>query len=811
MDRLQPHVFAEIAQSLIPLANSPRWLKALWVEKELEARDIWNMGVTELIRPFLSPDDPWNSELQLDDLTPEQAELASLIHLLAISKRLNSSPVRRLPKVEPVTSPVTAQELATQIEIDVVLWSEARRPENDVRSEFTLSSDMEQPAQTRKRVDLPTEAKDETHEADVTDADLASSDDPTVQTENGLAPVVMWSESRRPESEIQDEFEYSMNHSEPVQVPEVALLQAEAEEDEPGEANDLPEFDLASWSTPWTERDDLRDWPEIDAAVTSFEEAFPIVEESLPVAQSPDAPPKTDNDVESDTDQLGTVSWFDVPSFEKPLEDSRPDGVELPLMVEVDLRPEAEPEEIDTPATADATEATPQLDASTGDRKSEQQDTVVSAVVAEDSSKIEAQTLEEEAPAQPVVNAATPDTSAEKDAELAETSKVVSPVQKTPRKAKSSKNRTARVKASKGSATSKTTRKPRKLKPVVAEQVVAKVEVESDQQIPAASADVATPKKDQVTASGSESTAPTSDVQRETVKPAKAHKKRTVRQQKRTANGKSKRASVPIVELKPAQAVEPVSEKVAGPESEPTPVKLSSESVASAKKTRKPARQQAQKTRSTKARTARVTAKTKKSETTQLAPLKLVKPAASKAVTSTTRKSRKSTSPAKASEANSPAVKLDVPQAQVIPFTESVAEQDVTSTAKHKTSQRKKTSKQNRLQSVAKPRKATSSRPKSQEHQQSELAETPPADMSDAAGVADLYGLHIDNENESDRGKLLFFDSVIKTHDGDWDSSDEQLESALESLDDSVQSRIWKQAIEQSLKIRRKLDRPDAA
>ncbi len=89
----------------------------------------------------------------------------------------------------------------------------------------------------------------------------------------------------------------------------------------------------------------------------------------------------------------------------------------------------------------------------------------------------------------------------------------------------------------------------------------------------------------------------------------------------------------------------------------------------------------------------------------------------------------------------------------------------------------------------------------------------PEPDMAlaaDAAGIADLYGLHITSASDTDRGKLLFFDSVFKSQEGDWEASDEQLQAALDSLGDSPQARIWRQAIEQSMKIHRKLDKPAA-
>lgn len=99
------------------------------------------------------------------------------------------------------------------------------------------------------------------------------------------------------------------------------------------------------------------------------------------------------------------------------------------------------------------------------------------------------------------------------------------------------------------------------------------------------------------------------------------------------------------------------------------------------------------------------------------------------------------------------------------------------------------------------------------EVQQAAPEPTPTLDTnqaSDAASVADLYGLHIESVGDSDRGKLLFFDSVARAKEGDWQGSDDRLKAALDSLEDDPQTLIWKQAIEQSLKINRKLDRPAA-
>ena len=38
---------------MVPLANAPTWVKALWVEKELQARGLWQDDVFDLVRPFL--------------------------------------------------------------------------------------------------------------------------------------------------------------------------------------------------------------------------------------------------------------------------------------------------------------------------------------------------------------------------------------------------------------------------------------------------------------------------------------------------------------------------------------------------------------------------------------------------------------------------------------------------------------------------------------------------------------------------------------------------------------------------------------
>ncbi len=38
---------------MVPLANAPTWVKALWVEKELQERGLWQDDVFELVRPFL--------------------------------------------------------------------------------------------------------------------------------------------------------------------------------------------------------------------------------------------------------------------------------------------------------------------------------------------------------------------------------------------------------------------------------------------------------------------------------------------------------------------------------------------------------------------------------------------------------------------------------------------------------------------------------------------------------------------------------------------------------------------------------------
>ena len=49
MNRLHPQIFTEIALSLVPLANAPTWVKALWVEKELEERGLWQDDVFDLV------------------------------------------------------------------------------------------------------------------------------------------------------------------------------------------------------------------------------------------------------------------------------------------------------------------------------------------------------------------------------------------------------------------------------------------------------------------------------------------------------------------------------------------------------------------------------------------------------------------------------------------------------------------------------------------------------------------------------------------------------------------------------------------
>ncbi len=78
MRRLSTQVFTEIALSLVPLINAPSWVKALWVEKELEARGLWRDDVFELVRPFLlTPKQKTTSEPKLrsakriDDLDVE--------------------------------------------------------------------------------------------------------------------------------------------------------------------------------------------------------------------------------------------------------------------------------------------------------------------------------------------------------------------------------------------------------------------------------------------------------------------------------------------------------------------------------------------------------------------------------------------------------------------------------------------------------------------------------------------------------------------------------------------------------------------
>ena len=82
--------------------------------------------------------------------------------------------------------------------------------------------------------------------------------------------------------------------------------------------------------------------------------------------------------------------------------------------------------------------------------------------------------------------------------------------------------------------------------------------------------------------------------------------------------------------------------------------------------------------------------------------------------------------------------------------------------------------------------------------------------LADAAAIADLYGLHIDTASASDRARLLFFASSLKTSDGDWIGSETQLKTALKAAERSKHPELWKQVIEQSMKIHRKLGRPAA-
>lgn len=60
MRRLDARTFTEIALSLMPLSNAPTWVKALWIEQELEERGLWRDDVFELIRPFLVANRPKN-------------------------------------------------------------------------------------------------------------------------------------------------------------------------------------------------------------------------------------------------------------------------------------------------------------------------------------------------------------------------------------------------------------------------------------------------------------------------------------------------------------------------------------------------------------------------------------------------------------------------------------------------------------------------------------------------------------------------------------------------------------------------------
>lgn len=82
--------------------------------------------------------------------------------------------------------------------------------------------------------------------------------------------------------------------------------------------------------------------------------------------------------------------------------------------------------------------------------------------------------------------------------------------------------------------------------------------------------------------------------------------------------------------------------------------------------------------------------------------------------------------------------------------------------------------------------------------------------LADAAAIADLYGIHIDTTSSADQARLLFFASALKTSDGDWAAGEEQLTAALQAASQSRHPELWKQVIEQSLKIHRRLDRPAA-
>lgn len=85
-------------------------------------------------------------------------------------------------------------------------------------------------------------------------------------------------------------------------------------------------------------------------------------------------------------------------------------------------------------------------------------------------------------------------------------------------------------------------------------------------------------------------------------------------------------------------------------------------------------------------------------------------------------------------------------------------------------------------------------------------APKPLVTIADAAAVADMFGIHIDTASISDDVRMLFFGAVVKANQGDWEGSQERLQAALAAMGDSAKSRIWRHAVEQSLKIKHRLD-----
>lgn len=1073
MPRLTAQVFTEIALSLIPLADAPTWVKALWVEKELEDRGLWQDDVFELVRPFLvsskgkseaesrvvppqlsslleqveprpeivvskpllseaemkwspqfdddedhvseaatkpvnddvdreteiqsafeqdehsEPDDVsvpelWQSKLRSENLTIDQAELASAMHLIAVASRLSDDSESEMLDSDDVSSDEPDSELAaaeTDLSEVTALSDQdsspiGDEPEAELASNDGLSDlipdeliEWSEPETTEAAVigdiEVPTEDDDEI-EPGTTDellpdveAEIEIETSFPSEIEDDLPAVSVWSEARKPEEEILAEFETSLDldQVDEVLISAEELLETADEDHAPFDAEE-PSFDVAQWSEarkPEEEIlsqfelaeeqleeheslsvadsdsavDDERDLPGIDEyesyeVVLWSENRMPeeeIASQFHVAANAYDAEgaetraelqqvPVTETDITAmaDDDQPEVVVWSESRRPEDEIQSqfevaaSTDDVGEAEPAVE--LEPVAEVAEYDAAAMAEddqpevvlwsetrrpeeeiQSQFEPQL-VSSADTKEEEQPAVVedlsgsfdektSEIVSNSDAVVSVPKLEEiaatKAPVErtesvlkkPKRRATTRKRSRVKDLPAVEsvdspTAMEAASPEKDSADAESKRDR-ARIAAERAEkivapaasddptvAVRKTGKRKKAAPKIETPEKARKEPVAVAKAKPAAEKQPDKPQRQVLEPATSTAKQPEPVVATKPVKPAAAKQPDKPQKQVLEPAASTEKQPEPVIAAKPAADKQPdkpekqVLEPAASTEKQPEPavaakpavkpvVVPAAQEVPVSKKSEPEKRpeQQADQDKPQK-QTQKLVASVEK-QPEQAASQTPAKPVRKPAAAPVQKKSQKQTVAAKAAiEFEKKAQKLVAEQAskryevrKPMPGSDKAAQkQTATASAEKKLAATRKSEKssprskrenkraneQMSAETIAAIRNQLEKNI-SERRQQREEEFT---NAVDAAGIASYYGLHIDNASNEDRAKLMFFSSVLKSQEGDWEGSEERLLAALELLGDSPKSRIWKRAIKDSIRIHGMLDKSAA-